>query len=167
MSASAPLLTGKNRRRALQALIAAPLLALGIAAGSGTAHASSLTFIPAEVHLSNGYCSVSGWPGGTIFCGTSMGANFPNGTQEVFGIGTSGAVWTDWGTEAKPSGWHSLGAPTTGGCDPTYNLGSNRLGIGNDGDYGLGVNCYSNLGDLWEIRRNDGPSGGWNGWIEF
>jgi hypothetical protein len=41
MSASAPLLTGKNRRRALQALIAAPLLALGIAAGSGIANPAS------------------------------------------------------------------------------------------------------------------------------
>ena len=34
MSASAPLLTGKNRRRVLQALIAAPLLALGMLAGA-------------------------------------------------------------------------------------------------------------------------------------
>src|SRR5215471_16749588 len=64
MSASASLLTGKNRRRALQALIAAPLLALGIAAGSGTAHAVTGIFAPGEVRLADGHCAVSGWPHG-------------------------------------------------------------------------------------------------------
>src|SRR5581483_608690 len=105
----------------------APLLALGIAAGSGTAHASSNPFTPKEVPLGNNHCSVSGWPGGTIFCGTSVGTNFPNKTQEIFGIGLDGAVWTDWGTEAHPSGWKSMGAPTSGGCDPA--AGQLLLGV--------------------------------------
>jgi len=105
MSASASLLTGKNRRRALQALIAAPLLALGIAAGSGTAHAVTGIFAPGEVRLADGHCAVSGWPHGEILCKTSVGANFPNHTQEIFGIGLDGAMWTDWGRkQARAAG---------------------------------------------------------------
>ncbi len=158
---SAPLLTGKNRRRALTALCAAPLVALGIAAGSGTAHADSSTFYPAEVHLSNGYCSVSGWPGGTIFCTTSSGVNFPNGTQEIFGIGTNYAVWTDYGTEAHASGWQSMGAPS-GGCDP----GKGHLPVANEGNYALILGCYDNYGDVpWTKDRSAGVSGGWSAWI--
>jgi hypothetical protein len=162
-SASAPLLTGKNRRRTFQALIAAPLLALGIAAGSGTAHASSLTFIPGEVHLSNGYCSVSGWPGGTIYCGTSVGANFPNGTQEIFGTGLNDAVWTDWGTEAHPSGWKSLGAPPHE-CDPNPGNESGRLLLSNDTNYGLSLYCTEFNGFTAADYRSDGPNGSWSGW---
>lgn len=163
MSASAPLLTGKNRRRALQALIAAPLLALGVAAGSGTAHASSTTFRPAEVHLADGHCSISGWPNGEIFCGTSIGANFPNGTQEIFGIGLNDAVWTDWGTEAKPSGWKSMGGPTTGLCRP-----SDGLTLANDGNYELYLDCLdNNSGTLWIDHRGAGVSAGWSGWYEY
>lgn len=167
MSASASLLTGKHRRRALQALIAVPLLALGIAAGPGTAHAASLTFIPGEVALGGGHCSISGWPNGTIFCGTSVGANFPNGTQEIFGIGLDAAVWTDWGTEARPSGWKSLGAPTTVGggppdlCDPNF-----RLQLSNDGHYGLTLECHDIYGIPWYRVRSDGASGGWGGWFD-
>jgi hypothetical protein len=163
MPASAPLLTGKNRRRALQALIAAPLLALGIAAGSGTAHAaSSPTFVPEEIHLADGHCSISGWPNGEIFCGTSIGANFPNGTQEIFGIGLNDAVWTDWGTEARPSGWKSLGAPTTGRCNP-----SDGLALRNTGDYELTIFCLdNNAGTLWFDDRGAGVSAGWGGWNE-
>jgi len=158
MSASASLLTGKSRR-VLRALIAAPLLALGIAAGPGTAHASSpLVFVPAEVPVGGGHCTVSGWPHGEIFCGTSEGANFPNGTQEIFGVGLDGAVWTDWGTEASPSGWKSLGAPS-GGCVHSY-----RLNIANYANYSLTIGCYDNSGVLWEKYRSAGVNGGWGGW---
>jgi hypothetical protein len=162
MSASASLLTGKNRRRALQALIAAPLLALGIAAGSGTAHASTpATFRPAEVHLSNGYCSVSGWPGGTIYCGTSRGANLPNRTQEIFGIGLDGAVWTDWGTEAHPSGWKLLDGPTS----PIFDTCSGCLGLANTGNYQLHVVGLDYPNHIpHEDDRSAGPSGEWDGW---
>ena len=161
MPASAPLLTGKKRRRALQALIAAPLLALGIAAGSGTAHASpSPTFRPGEVQLGNGHCSVSGWPGGTIFCGTSRGANLPNGTQEIFGIGLDGGVWTDWGTEASPSGWKLLDGSSSPTCDP-----SSGLGLANNGDYRLVVECLNIINHFpWQDDRAAGASGGWSGW---
>lgn len=158
MSASASLRTRKNRRRALGALIAAPLLALGIAAGTGTAHASPLVFVPAEVPLGGGHCAVSGWPNGEIFCGTSEGANFPNGTQEIFGVGLNGAVWTDWGTEAHPSGWKSLGNPS-GGCVHIY-----RLNIANYGNYSLTIGCYDNSGELWERDRSAGVNGGWGSW---
>lgn len=161
MPASAPPRTGKNRRRVLQAVIAAPLLALGIAAGSGTAHASSPLFTPAEVHLSDGNCSVSGWPHGEIFCGTSVGANLPNGTQEIFGIGLNYAVWTDWGTEARPSGWKQLSGPQPSICDPS----NGRLVLGNDGDYGLIVGCTDFSGTTWSNSRGDGPNGTWSGWI--
>src|ERR1700753_4323886 len=155
MSASASPRTGKNRRRVLLALIAAPLLALGIAAGHGTAHASPLWFFPAEVSVGGGHCTVSGWPHGEIFCGTSVGANFPNGTQEIFGVGLDGAVWTDWGTEASPSGWKSLGAPS-GGC-----VHSGRLNIANYTTYSLTIGCYDNSGELWEKDRSAGVNGGW------
>lgn len=159
MSASTPLLTDKHRHRALQLLIAVPLLALGIAAGAGTAYASSPTFTPAEVHLSNGYCSVSGWPNGEIFCGTSKGANLPDGTQEIFGIGLDDAVWTDWGTEAHPSSWKSLGAPSNG-C----NAGHGRLDLTNYGDYNLAVGCWDFNGNETIDVRIDGPNGTWLGW---
>jgi hypothetical protein len=162
MSASAPLLTSKKRRRALLALIAAPLVALGIAAGAGTAHAAT-SFRPAEVHLSNGYCSISGWPGGTIFCGTSIGANFPNGTQEIFGIGTNKAVWTDWGTEAHPSGWKSMGGPTTGLCNP-----SDGLALDPYANYALTIYCQdNNAGTLWYDERGASATSGWGGWREY
>lgn len=163
MSASASLPTGRNRR-ALQALIAAPLLALGIAAGSGTAYAAaSPTFRPAEVHLADGHCAISGWPNGEIFCGTSIGANFPNGSQEIFGIGLNDAVWTDWGTEAKPSGWKSMGGPTTGLCNP-----GDGLALSNFGNYQLSLYCEdNNAGTLWFDTRGAGASGGWAGWKEY
>jgi hypothetical protein len=158
MSASASLLTGKNHRRVLQALIAATLLALGIAAGPGTAHASNPIFTPAEVQVGGGHCTVSGWPHGEIFCGTSEGANLPNGTQEIFGVGLDGAVWTDWGTEASPSGWQSMGAPS-GGC-----AHSGRLSIANYGNYELSIGCDDN-GIIRYRYRSAGPNGGWSGWI--
>ena len=162
MSASASLLTGKNRRRALRALIAGPLLALGLAAGSGTAHASGPgTFTPGEIHLGNNHCSVSGWPGGTIYCGTSIGTNFPNGTQEICGTGLSGAVWTVWGTEAHPSGWKSMGSPASGGC-----YASQQLALTNAGDYGLILACNDNFGNFYENVRSYGQNGGWSGWFK-
>jgi hypothetical protein len=159
MSAPASLRTGKNRRRALRALLAGPLLALGIAAGPGTAHASDPVFTPAEVHLADGHCSVSGWPHGEIFCGTSVGANFPDGTQEIFGIGLNDAMWTDWGTEASPSGWKSMGAPPTSRCDP-----GSTDGLSNDGDYALVLDCHDFSGTLWFNDRGAGASAGWSGW---
>jgi hypothetical protein len=161
MSASASLLTGKNRRRALQALIAAPLLALGIAAGPGTAHAAApLLFTPAQVQLGGGHCSVSGWPHGTIFCGTSLGASFPNGTQEIFGIGLDDSMWTDWGTEAHPSGWQQLSP----GLSDTFCAPSWGIVLSNNGDYGLEVECWDFNGKAWFDDRSDGASGGWSGW---
>jgi hypothetical protein len=160
MSASASLLTGKNRRRALLALIAAPLVALGSVAGSGTAYAAPPpVFRPAEVQLGGGHCSVSGWPNGEIFCGSSIGANFPNGTQEVFGIGLDEAVWTDWGTEASPSGWKSLGAPPNTRCNP-----AGGTVLSNNGDYGLVIACLGMDGNVWIRVRADGVNGGWAPW---
>ena len=158
MSASASLLTGKNRRRALRALIAAPLVALGVAAGSGSAHASAPYFFPGEVPVNSQDCAVSGWPHGEILCGTSVGANFPNGTQEVFGIGLDGAVWTDWGTEASPSGWKSLGAP------PNVCVNYGHLNLGNNGNYSLTIGCYDQNLELWQRDRSAGPNGGWGAW---
>jgi hypothetical protein len=161
MSALASLLTGKNRRRVLQALIAAPLLALGIAAGPGTAHASSAYLIfPTEIPLADGYCAVSGWPHGEIYCGTSAGVNFPNNTQEIFGIGLNKAVWTDWGTQAKPSGWKSMGAPPNR-CDPTAPL---FLGSVDDA-YALDLECGDPQGNVWYDDRSAGVNGGWGGWM--
>jgi hypothetical protein len=161
MSVSASLLAGKNRRRALQALIAGPLLALGITAGSGTAHASSLTFIPAEVPQGGGDCTISGWPNGEILCGSSRGANFPNGTQEIFGIGLDGNVWTDWGTEARPSGWKSMG----GFASQNIPFADIRINISNDGDYGLTISCVTIYGTTYYDKRGDGASAGWSGWF--
>jgi hypothetical protein len=160
MSASASFLTGKNRRRAFQALIAGSFLVLGVAAGPGTAHAAPLTFTPAEVHLADGHCSVSGWPHGEIFCGTSAGANFPNGTQEIFGIGLDDGVWTDWGTEARPSGWVKLGVQTFT-CDTDQ-----RLQILNLGNYQITITC-SNSEDavIWANARSAGVNGTWAGWV--
>jgi hypothetical protein len=110
MSASAPLLTGKNRRRGLQALIAAPLLALGI------------------------------------------GANFPNGTQEIFGIGLDDSMWTDWGTEAHPSGWQQLSpALSDPFCDPSWGIV-----LSNNGDYGLEVECCDFNGKVRRYRADWG-----------
>ena len=156
-SVSARRPTGKFRRSL--ALIAGPLLAMGAVVGSGgNAQAASLVFIPAQVHLSNGYCSISGWPGGTIFCNTGIGANVPNGTQEIFGIGTNGGLWTDWGTEAKPSGWRSLSP--SGMCN-----GHGQVNLGNDGNYGLAFECVSGgTSGVVGISRSDGPNGRWGAW---
>jgi hypothetical protein len=113
--------------------------------------------------LANGYCSISGWPNGEIFCGTSIGANFPNGTQEIFGIGLNDAVWTDWGKEASPSGWKSMGGPTTGLCKP-----SQGLALSNYGNYQLTLYCSdNNAGTLWYDERGAGASAGWSGWYEY
>jgi hypothetical protein len=157
MSASAALLTGKKGRRALQALIAAPLMALGIAAGSGTAHASTTNlFRPEQDPQANGYCSVSGWPNGYIICGSGIGVTFPNGTQEVFGIGENGAMWTDWGTESNPSGWKTMG----GQCDTLF-----ATGLSNNGNYSVTLYCVApNAGDYYSKTRSAGVSGGWGGW---
>jgi hypothetical protein len=158
MSPSASLHTGKHRRRALLATLVAPLVTLGIAIGPGMAHASTpALFLPAENSLGNNNCSVSGWPNGIIWCGTGVGANFPNGTQEVFGIGQDDAVWTDYGTESHPSGWKSLG----GSCDPDVDY---SLGLSNSGDYYLTVYCLGGNSDYWAKTRSPGVSGGWGGW---
>ena len=87
-----------------------------------------------------------------------MGVNFPNRTQEIFGVGLDNAVWTDWGTEASPSGWKSLGAPS-GGCVHSY-----RLNIANYGNYSVTIGCYDNSGELWERDRSAGVNGGWGMW---
>jgi hypothetical protein len=155
MSASAAPPTGKKGRRALQALIAAPLMALGIAAGSGTAHASTTDlFIPEQNPQPNGYCSVSGWANGYIFCGSGIGVTFPNGNQEVFGIGEDGAMWTDWGTEAHPSGWKTMG----GQCQTLFSTG-----LSNNGNYSVTLYCVGN-NEYYSKTRATGPSGGWGGW---
>jgi len=164
MSAPAFLRIGRHRRRALLAILVAPLAALGIVTGSGTAHASTAgLFIPAQNYAGQpNECSVSGWPNGTIWCYTGVGANFPNHTQEVFGIGTNNAVWTDWGTEANPSGWKSMG----GQCDPSYGLGLSS----NAGTYGLTLYCVASgpgaNGDYWYKTRGAGQSAGWSGWSD-
>ncbi len=158
MSASAALLTGKKGRRALQALIAAPLMALGIAAGSGTAHASTTDlFRPEQNQQANGYCSVSGWPNGYIFCGSGIGIGitFPNGTQEVFGIGEDNAMWTDYGTESHPSGWKSMG----GQCLTLF-----ATGLSNNGNYSVTLYCVGTNNDYCYRTRSAGVSGGWGGW---
>jgi hypothetical protein len=139
-------------------MLIAALVALGIAIGPGTAHASTTgLFRPAENSLGNSECSVSGWPNGIIWCGTGIGANFPNGTQEVFGIGLNGAMWTDYGTESHPSGWKSLG----GSCVRAY-----VTGLASDGDYGLSLFCIG-IDLNWYVNTRDfGVSGGWSGWSD-
>jgi hypothetical protein len=112
--------------------------------------------------VGGGYCTVSGWPHGEIYCGTSAGVNFPNNTQEIFGIGLDKAVWTDWGTEAKPSGWKSLGAPPNG-CDVSDPTSAFGLGLVDDA-YALDIDCYDKSGNLWFKDRSAGVNGGWGGW---
>jgi hypothetical protein len=128
MSASASPLTGKNRRRILRAL-----------GGRRTRHGQRLAERGDRLRY-------------------LRGANFPNGTQEIFGVGLDGAVWTDWGTEARPSGWKSLGAPS-GEC-----VHSGRLNIANYANYSLTMGCYDNSGELWERDRSAGVNGGWGTW---
>ena len=159
MSPSASLHTSKHRR-ALLAILVAALVALGIAIGPGTAHASTADlFIPAQPGLGAGTCSAGGW-GGIIWCGTGIGVTFPNGTQEVFGIGAGGgagedAMWTVWGTEAHASGWKSLG----GICNPFF-----VTGLSNNLNYSLTIYCVGSNGDWWSRTRSSGVSGGWGAW---
>jgi hypothetical protein len=161
MSQSASLHTGKHRR-ALLAILVAALVALGIAIGPGTAHASTADlFIPAQPQKGKGTCSAGGW-GGTIWCGTGIGVTFPDGTQEVFGIGTAdgaidNAMWTIFGTEAHPSAWESLG----GICDETW-----AVGLSNNLNYSLTLYCVgtNNPQTWWRKTRSSGVSGGWGAW---
>ncbi len=158
MSPAASLRTGGRPRRTLLAILLATLVALGVAIGPGTAHAStSSLFIPAQyVQSTTTFCNVSGWPNGAIWCGTGIGINFPNnGGQEVFGNGENEAVWTDWGTEAHPSGWKSLG----GQC------GNSPLGLNDHGDYSVTLFCDALHGpDYWYNTRGYGANGTWGGW---
>jgi hypothetical protein len=158
MSAPASLRTGRHRRRALLAILVAPLAVLGIVTGSGTAHASTAgLFIPAQNYAGQpNECSVSGWPNGIIWCGTGIGVTFPNGHQEVFGTGLNDAVWTDWGTEANPSGWKSMG----GQCGQGFNLGLSS----EPGTYGLTLYCVGGNADYWYKTRGSGVNAGWSGW---
>jgi hypothetical protein len=130
MPPSASLHTAKHRRRALLAILVAPLVALGIAIGPGTAHAGTPElFFPAQPHaLENGTCFVSGWPNGIILCQTGIGVNFYNNTQEIFGIGPDRVVYTDYGTESNPSGWKSMG----GTCNSDLSNG-----LSSQGNYAL------------------------------
>ncbi|MFJ3876162.1 hypothetical protein ACIPW5_01730 [Streptomyces sp. NPDC090077] len=130
--------------------LAASTLALAGAALSGVASAAPA---PApNPAAAAGYCHVAGLGGDYICEYGEAWQTFPNGTRQVFIVGTDFAVWTRWNnTGGGWSDWQSLG-------------GTVRSGVRIEGNntWTPTISVVGMDGERWYRHRLN--SGSWTGW---
>lgn len=145
-------------------LAATPALA-STSAPAPTPRPSAVTALPTAAQPATTNCdwySPAGYGTrtylGTIICdyGTNrIPLSFPNGTVEVFAIGTSHAIWTAW--DNTSGGWSraSMGGLAYSGVTIYQN---------NQNPWILEITVYSSSGGLYCNFRGGTPSSGWSGW---
>lgn len=161
------------------AMLAGPLLALGLVVGGGAAPALASTaasapatttyFSAPTAHAAvqpAASCSwsINGVALGTIICpSTGLLVEFANGTYEDFEVGTSHAVWTAWGSGTS---WaeKSLGGAayydSAGSGNPTVWLVARSA----DG-WGMTIGTTNASGQHRCLNRTDSASGSWGSWF--
>ena len=94
--------------------------------------------------------------GGNYYCGYGYQSNrFPDGTVQVYVIGTDFSVWTRWTKNGRLSNWVSLG----GKIRHTYKSSDFFVGLCGNQPF---VRIYGLDNQLWSnIRHEDGT---WSGW---
>jgi hypothetical protein len=93
---------------------------------------------------------------GTIICEYTPlpAAQFPNGTWEVWAIGTSHAVWTAW--ESTSGAWDTASLGGSGYSAPWI--------VAQNG-WGLTIGVSSSSGRHYCDNRSNSQNGGWTGWF--
>ncbi|CAM5470364.1 hypothetical protein [Streptomyces tanashiensis] len=97
--------------------------------------------------------STRNW-GGNVVAGYGCSEYaLPNGEEQVFGVGTDGAVWTRWSrTNGTLSSWTSLG-------------GQARSSVSAEGyGWAITLSVIGTDGNWWYNNRGGTSSGGWSGW---
>ncbi|MDK9500904.1 hypothetical protein QEZ40_006931 [Streptomyces katrae] len=129
--------------------LAASTLALAGVALTGVASAAPA---PAQNPAAAGFCHVSGLGGDYICEYGEAWQTFPNGTRQVFIVGTDFAVWTRYSnTSGGWSGWESMG-------------GTVRSGVRIEGNntWNPTISVVGMDGERWSRHRLN--SGSWTGW---
>ncbi|MFH9422860.1 hypothetical protein [Streptomyces sp. NPDC017529] len=128
-----------------------PALAATTVLLAGAALAGVASPAQAAAPAASGYCHVSGLGGDYICEYGEAWATFPDGSKQVFIIGSDFAVWTRWGSGNSWSNWQSLG-------------GGARSGVRVDGNgtWTPTIGVVGNDGDRWYRHRL--ASGTWTGW---
>ncbi|QEU90674.1 hypothetical protein [Streptomyces kanamyceticus] len=128
----------------------AGLTLVGTLAGTGSAVAAPTG---ADAALASCVTSTRNW-GGNIqnqYGCTEYG--LPNGEQQVFGVGTDGAIWTRWSrTNGTLSSWTSMGGQ-----------GRSTVYAGGRG-WAITLQVRGTDGNWYYNNRGGTPSGGWSGW---
>ncbi|MGE7390700.1 hypothetical protein ACQKM2_35005 [Streptomyces sp. NPDC004126] len=131
--------------------LAASTLALAGVALTGAASAAPAP-APGQNQAAAGYCHVSGLGGDYICEYGEAWQTFPNGTRQVFIVGTDFAVWTRYSnTGGGWSGWESMG-------------GTVRSGVRIEGNnsWNPTISVVGMDGERWFRHRLN--SGSWTGW---
>ncbi|AZM92504.1 hypothetical protein [Streptomyces sp. W1SF4] len=106
---------------------------------------------PARNPAAAGSCHVSGLGGDYVCEYGEAWQTFPDGTRQVFIVGTDFAVWTRYGnTSGGWSGWESMGGEVRGGVRIEGNHTWNPT-----------ISAVGRDGDLWFRHRLN--SGSWTG----
>jgi hypothetical protein len=159
MTALTALPAGRRPRRART--LAAALLTVGLALGGGIASAGT-------AHAASGATCHDALLGGTFFC-TSSGDytsgeawwTFPNGTKQLFVIGTDNAVWTRWNnTSGNWSAWTSMGGIAIRFPPQFYSQGI--FLVTGSGTYTPDLTVVGTDGGVWHRER--GGDGVWGAW---
>ena len=140
------------------AALAATMLAFGlIAAGGGRASAATP---PASQFNKDGWCHLNNGWGGSFFCQANTydwWHQFPNGSWEVFVVGTNNQVWTRWNSSSGLSSWTSL----SGQC--LFNV--LITGVDPNDGWHITIACTAvGSGVTYYNKRIGEASGHWIGW---
>ncbi|GAA2155637.1 hypothetical protein GCM10009760_55740 [Kitasatospora kazusensis] len=121
------------------AVVAATIAFGGLAFAAGPAQADST-------------CQLKGAPYDCSYTVTSV--TLPDGTKELFVVGTDHAVWTNWSyTNGSWSGWQSMG----GGVESGITVGGKA-----DGGWSFFISATGTDGNTWYRQRS--ANGYWGPW---
>ena len=141
-------------------MLGAALLTAGIVIGGGTASVGTAQAADIVCH--------DPLLGGSFFCDPSVGPSsgeawwtFPNGTKQLFVIGTNNAVWTRWdNTSGNWSSWTSMGGIAISFPPRFYINGAFQQNGG--GTYTPDLTVIGADHGVW--HRTRGGDGVWDAW---
>lgn len=132
------------------AMTVAGLTLFGTLVGGGTAVAVTNG---ADTGLASCVTGTRNWGGNVLSQYGCTEYDLPNGEQQVFGIGTDGAIWTRWSrTNGTLSSWTSLNGQ---GRSSVYAGGT---------AWAITLSVIGTDGNWWYNNRGGTASGGWSGW---
>ncbi|WMX43965.1 hypothetical protein [Streptomyces roseicoloratus] len=135
-------------------IVRATALAATTLALSGAAFAGVASAAPAQgpASAAAAHCSVSGLGGAYICEYGEAWHTFPNGTRQVFVVGTDFAVWTRFNNTAGTwSSWQSLGGTVRSG-----------VWVDGSGTWNPTISVVGMDGERWFRHRLS--SGSWTAW---